>query len=481
MNRERAHFTALVAVTGITAYFSYAYFHIDEYFQILELVRYKNGDIGDPLPWEHVERLRPWLQPALYFGVVKVLGLHDAYRMAFVLRLLTGLANVGSVFLLWRTTERWLETDEAKRLHLRVLTLLGFLPYLFVRTSSESASAAALTAGFALIFRSTRKREGKWEGEPSLVQMALGGFLLGAAFEFRFQTAFSSLPIVIWLLVHRVRRIALLAGGGFAALLLGALADRWGYGEWQFPAWTYFRTNILEGAAGTFGTEPPFAYVWMTPANLFFPVVGALIVLVVLAWRRHLRDPLTAATLPFVLVHCLIAHKEERFLFPVVTLCVALVAFAGVRIRAFRFFAAWSFAGMALLACFAVGWHTHVRFERGVHDHVGDELHAIATPEIDLNLPPFRPRVYDVQKAPAAEIARRVETNAAPDWLIMDRPDLDDAPELKGHARLVFSELPFFEDAAMRSREMRWVDWYNAHASLPLRHVHYRSLYRLER
>lgn len=483
MNRERAHFTALVAVTCITAYFSYAYFHIDEYFQVLELVRFKNGDIGDPLPWENVERLRPWLQPLVYFGIVKVLGLHDTYRMAFVLRLLTGLANVGSVFLLWRTTEPWLESDGAKRLHLRVLTLLGFLPYLFVRTSSESASAAALTAGFALLFRGAHERDGKWvvAEETFRRDLVLGGFLLGCAFEFRFQTAFASAGILVWLLAHRVRRVSSIALGGGAAVLLGALADRWGYGEWQFPAWTYFKANILEGAAGTFGTDPPFAYLWMTPANIFFPVVVALMVLVAIAWKRNLRHPLTAATLPFVLVHGLISHKEERFLFPVVTLSAALVAFAGVRIRGFKFLAAWSFAGMALLAFFALGWHTHVRFERGVHDHVGDELHAIATPEIDLNLPPFRPRVYDVQKAAAAEIARRIAAHTAPEWLITDRPDLTEAPALEGHATLVFSELPFFEDEAMRAREMRWIDAYNAHASGPLRKVHYRSLYRLER
>ena len=108
--------------------------------------------------------------------------------------------------------------------------------------------------------------------------------------------------------------------GGLLALALGVLVDRWGYGEWTFPAWSYFRTNVLEGAAGICGTDPPLSYLWMLPANVFFPALILLLLLAVLAWLRWPRHPLTWTTAPFFVVHNLVSHKEERFLFPMAIL-----------------------------------------------------------------------------------------------------------------------------------------------------------------
>ncbi|MBX3233039.1 MAG: hypothetical protein KIT84_12785 [Labilithrix sp.] len=481
MNRARPYLAVTLGVTCVTAYFSAAYFHVDEYFQVLELVRFKLGEIGEPLPWEHVERLRPWLQPFLYYCVATALGVRDTFRLAFVARLVTGLANVGALALLLRTTLPWLGSEREQRFHVRVLTLLGFFPYLFVRTSSESASMAALTAGFAVLLAGATRDGARWTAPLPPRSAVLGGFLLGLAFELRFQTAFASLGIAAWLGVVARRRALLLLPGGLGAVVLGALADRWGYGAWELPAWTYFRANLLEGAAGMFGTDPPFSYLWLTPANVFLPVVVAVMIAVAVAWRRNLRHPLTAATLPFVVVHNLIAHKEERFLFPVAVLVVALVSLTTKPGRWLKPLAVYSTAMMALLAFVPLGWHTHVRFTRWVHEHLGDDFHAVALPEIDLNLPPFRPRVYDVEKADAAEIVRRLDAREARTWLIADRPILTTGTSLDERAVLVYSELPGYADPAWRARAMRWVDAYNAAARPPLRKVHYRSLYRLDR
>lgn len=451
------HLAALAGVTIVTAYFSFGYFHIDEYFQVLELTRFKLGMVGDPLPWEHAERLRPWLQPAIYTLVAYLTGVRDVFRLAFEARLITGLANVGAIWLLLAATLPMLPDEADQKRHLRILTLLGFLPYLFVRTSSESASTAALTAGVALLL---------------LERPALGGLCLGLAFEFRFQTAFASAGILVWLIVNRKRWWPILPGA-IAALVLGTLADRWGYGEWQFPAWTYFKANILEGAAGTFGTDPPFAYLWLSPANVFLPVVVAFMICAVLAWRRAPKHPLTAATLPFVLIHCLISHKEERFLFPIIPLVAAEISLV-VKPRLPRVLVGWNFFWMGVLAFIPLGWHTNARFMRWEHDHIGDELHAIALPEINLNFPAFRPRIYDVQKADPEEIARRVAVGSAPKWLIADFPAMKTGTALDSYAKLAYTELPFYETT------LPWIDWYNAHAFGPLRQVHFRTMYRLD-
>ena len=90
----RAHLAVTLMVTCVTAWFSYAYFHIDEYFQVLELTRSKLDPASVPVfPWEHTQRLRPWLQPLIYwlFGrIARAFGGLDPFQDAFVFRLLTG-------------------------------------------------------------------------------------------------------------------------------------------------------------------------------------------------------------------------------------------------------------------------------------------------------------------------------------------------------------------------------------------------------
>jgi phosphatidylinositol glycan class B len=507
----RLHLAVLLAVTCVTAWFSYGCFHNDEYFQIIELTRLRLGEM-DPrlMPWEYGARIRPWLQPFVYWCAAKVVatvGVRDIFQLAIVFRLLTGVANVGALALFLRTTLPWMSTPEEKRAHTRIVTLIGFLPYLFVRTSSESGSMAALTAGFAVLLAgATPRTDGSRQWSvPALARpmsALLGGFSFGLAFEMRFQTAFLGLGVVAWLIVvARVSAVQLLliALGGVSALMVGAVVDFWGYGVWTFPALSYFRANVLEGVADSYGRDPAFAYLWILPANVFFPVLVALLVLAVMAWIRCPRHPITWATLPFFVVHNLIAHKEERFLFPMAVLATALPmmaigpSFANPSGRLERS-ASWcwakrsawsakalavaSFAGMLLLAFVPLNWRLNVRFTRHLHDMIGDELHATALPEVGLYLPAFHPRIYDVDRADPEEIARRLDAGTARRWLITDRPTLDGTP-LEHRAELVYSELPLFEDVERRQQLTRLL--LAADAKLPgSRKLRFRSLYRLK-
>lgn len=504
------HLAALFVVTCITAWFSYAYFHPDEYFQVIEYARAKLGFV-DPkvLPWEYAQRMRPWLQPFIYFLIGRGLGIRDVFAFAFACRLVTGIANVGAVAMFLRTTLPWFRTDEEKLVHLRVVTCLGFLPYLFVRTSSESGSMAALTAAFALVLRDAQPRDDgrKWT-IPSLEhgwRLSLVGVLFGVAFECRFQTAFFALGLVAWLVViggARGGALARVVLGGVASVLVGALIDRWGYGTWTFPPWTYFQANLLEGAASLFGRDPLLSYFWMLSANIFAPVVLVLLALAVVAWLRSPRHPVTWVTLPFFVIHSLIAHKEERFLFPIAVVSTALVtmalgpsfgpgALAKVTCRVARWgwerrwawpgkvLAVVSTAGMVLLTFFAIGWNHNVRFTRFLHDSIGNEFYATALPEIPAPAPAFHSPVWEVDKADPEEIVRRIAAGQAREWLVTDRPSLQTGTILDSRAVLVFSELPFFRYPAIAERERQLIDAYNARAPMALRRLHFRSLYRI--
>lgn len=506
---RRAHLAAALAVTVVTAIGSYAYFHIDEHYQVLEPVFWKLGYTESwTLPFEYPARMRPWLQPALYVALARalgVVGVRDMFTLGASFRLVTGLASVGALALFLRTTVPWMKTDEERRLHVRIATLLGFLPYLYVRTSSETLAMAAFTAAFSVALEGAARDEGEgartWSVPASPRRLLLAGVLLGIAFEARFQSAFLALGLVAWLAwVGRVtrRRLEPLAAGGASMLLAGAGLDRWGYGAWTFPPWTYLRTNVLEGVAALFGDEPPFAYAWMLPANVFFPIVVALLALAVLGWIRHPRHPVTWATLPFFLVHNLLAHKEERFLFPMAILATALVTMAigpsdgrPLRLASWlwarrwgvgaKVLVGWSFAMMVLLALWPLGWHHHVRFTRHVHALLGDELHAVALTDFDLGLPAYHGRTYDVVKAPPDEIARQLDEGTAREWLIADTPRLRTGnASLDARLHLVWTELPA-DGTSLGAALLSATEAYDARARPPLRPIRYRSLYRLDR
>lgn len=496
----RAHLLALLALTCVTAYGSYGYFHPDEYFQVLHLARIKLGQVSDPaVPWEIAAEMRPWLQPALYTALGRALGwagARDPFTFAFLCRLATGLVGVGSVAAFLAASLRWVEGDEARRAHVRVVTLAGFLPYLLVRTSSEALSAAAFTAGLSVLeLAGVSERR-----DPRPLAALAAGALFGVAFEARYQTAIMTLGYVAWLVViarARPRTVIAVASGAALPVLVALPIDRWGYGAWTFPPLEYAAVNLFEGAAVLFGADPPFSYLWASPANVFMPLVLALMACLFLSWWRRPRHVVTWVTLPFFVVHGLLSHKEERFLFPMVLLVLATPALATARdpargARAGELLArlrrgpvgkiVWgaSFAMAALLAVYPLGWNHHVPFQRYVHERIGDALSAHALEDFDLGRPAFAPRVYEIDKDAPEAIAARAGRGEGKEWLVVDAPRVRTGTELDRRVELVYSELPF-TGTALEPAALAFVDAYNERARPPLRPLRHRSLFRLRR
>ena len=151
--------------------------------------------------------------------------------------------------------------------------------------------------------------------------------MCGLAFESRYQTGLLGLGPVCLAGDHCARPLP--GAGGvcrrrLVALAIGALADRWGYGQFVFPPLGYVDVNLVQGvAAHQFGHEPVFAYLYLLPAQIFFAITLVLMAGMVAMWLRNPRHAVTWATLPFVLAHVAIAHKEARFLFPLAILATA--------------------------------------------------------------------------------------------------------------------------------------------------------------
>ncbi|MDB5735918.1 MAG: Mannosyltransferase [Alphaproteobacteria bacterium] len=480
----------LTAVTLVTAWFSALFYFPDEHYQVLEFMSHKLGITpAAALPWEFTARIRPWTQPLIYYAIARPLlglGVSDLFTILWILRLLTGLFSLATLAAFARALLPTLPGDVEKRAFLRYLPLFGFLPYLFVRTSSETFSAAFFALGLALAM-----------GPQTAARLALAGLLCGLAFECRYQTALMTLGLFAWLaIVARVRIAALGAfiAGGVAALALGALADRWGYGVWVFPPFDYFNVNILQGvAARTFGREPFFAYFYLLPATGFFAITLVVMAGMIAMWLRNPRHPVSWASLPFVALHVAVAHKEARFLFPLAILATSfpVLGFSPLLPRGRHAFAriwqwrhswaakattALSLVFMAYLAVYPFGVRPHMPMARYLYRH--DPGAVVSLAPVFESYPMVRPAHYQPRQVSGPQLAALLDKGPV---LFLSETPLP-PPGIK--ATLLYSEFPLTRFGYGDAGE-NFIRGYTGFAAkarfLKLLPLHWYTLYRLER
>ena len=145
---------SLLLIT-VAAYFSYGFYQFDEHYQVVELVSYKLGRTpADQLAWEFHEEIRPWLQPGLYYVVAKglgCLGVENPFTLATGFRAVSGLLGWAAITAVMLAAGALGGNDRRRRAAVVLLALLWLIPYLAVRTSSESLSSDFLTLGVVVL------------------------------------------------------------------------------------------------------------------------------------------------------------------------------------------------------------------------------------------------------------------------------------------------------------------------------------------
>ncbi len=325
---SRAVAAALV-VSVLTAWFNRGFLTSDEHWQIIEFAWHRLGhEPASALPWEFAERIRSGFQPWLAAGLFTLLeraGAFTPFLAAFLLRLASALLGLWVSLRLCARLLPTIRRQAYRRLAFYGTLFLWMAPFLRARFSADGWGASLTFLGLTLLLDAADAwpADERGAGAPiparAVVLAAGAGVVWGFAFFVRVQMAPAIAGASLWLLVYRCgswRPIALAAAASLVAVAANVVIDHWLYGAWVFTPFRYVDVNMIHGVAAQRGTSPW----WMTfaPALLLllppFDVL-ALATLLVGAWtcRRHL---LAWMILPFVLAHAASAHKEVRFMIP---------------------------------------------------------------------------------------------------------------------------------------------------------------------
>ncbi|MBF0207481.1 MAG: hypothetical protein HQK53_11385 [Oligoflexia bacterium] len=325
----------VIVVYGLAAFFSTGYNHFDEHFQILEFSQYKMGVLSKAdLPWEFKEQMRSALQPSMVYLLQRIFSSFDPFTIAFILRLLSATLSICAATLLTYSLKPMFPTfstfynfhkssNEKKFLNYYILitffTWFGVLQA--VRFSSENWSGQFFVIGLAILLPSITPRFTLFAS--SYWRFLFTGFCLGLAFCFRYHTGILIAGLLLWSLfigkIH-LRFLLTIVLGICSAITLELFVDRWFYGNWVLPQINYFVQTLVLDKVSSFGIEPWWFYFWKVFIRAIPPIGLTIIIAFFYLIITKPKSMLVWVTVPFLLIHTGIGHKEIRFVFPLIPL-----------------------------------------------------------------------------------------------------------------------------------------------------------------
>lgn len=313
----------------VAALFSSGYHQFDEHFQINEFAGLKLGLTEQSnLPWEFHRQMRSAIQPAIVVLVHLIFGLfnfNDPFIISTIMRLLSAALSFWAIHLFYSAYKDKIADQILKKWFVLLSFFTWFALYNNVRFSAEHWGGAIFLIAIALFQK---------KGELQKKDFLITGLLCGLAFIFRFQVGFLVLGFWLWLLIIKkigFQNIVLVSFGILLSVGFGILVDRWFYGDWTIASfnylWTFVDYNIITDKSG-FGISPWYGYFQGFTQILIPPFSLVFILCPLIVFFFKPRNVLTWIIVPFLVIHCIIPHKEHRFFFPIVGFLPLLIIMA---------------------------------------------------------------------------------------------------------------------------------------------------------
>ncbi|MEM9907623.1 MAG: glycosyltransferase family 39 protein, partial [Cyanobacteria bacterium P01_D01_bin.44] len=294
--------------------------HPDEVFQYLEQAHRLTFGYGT-LPWEYVHGIRNWLLPGLLSLVLssyRGLGLDDPDIYIPGVQILSCIVSVSAIYCTY-----WIGRQVGSESVGRLASLLTCLWFEMVmqahRATPEILGAYLLLGAITCLVR-----------RPTRPSALLLGLCCGAAVALRLQYAPAVVVVLVMVLIDGWRGkwprdgIVIAIASFLAIILFVGWLDYYTYGSFFVSYYNNYLYNKVYGVSSLWGEQSPGFYLaklGVYSAGLFWvAIAGSLL-------RKGSKPWLILAMLGSIwLPHTLIAHKEYRFIFMAVPLCLLLTA-----------------------------------------------------------------------------------------------------------------------------------------------------------
>jgi phosphatidylinositol glycan class B len=325
--------------------FSEGHHKLDEYDGILINTGYLLGYFDHSMlsTNETFHQIRPWLQPYLYAGLLwpfHALGFENPFFQNFVIRLFSSLLAYLALWGMIKHIPKFISDKRGQVVSLIAFCSLWFLPYHHARGSSENLSASFFLFAIILLLNKLPSEElfpkelrvniqSKSLSLPLSYSLGIG-VLLGLSFIFRFQMSVMVFFLCLWILLFssiRLRDLAIISLAVFSSMGANLIVDYFGYGDWTFTPWNYWDFNINQGVADSYGVDPWYFFFTKTLVKGIPPISLFFIAPYFYLWIKKPLHLLTWLSLPFLVVHSMIGHKELRFMFALAWFLPVTIAF----------------------------------------------------------------------------------------------------------------------------------------------------------
>lgn len=306
--------------------FSVGFYTHDEQREVLQVVGHALGFYDDSyLSIQYHGMIRSWLHPLMYIWPGKMWAIFlkpNPFHLAVLFRFISAAIGVASLWALYKCFEERFKEEIYQSWYFLFAGLLWFLPFLHVRTANENLCTSFFIFGLYYLVKDA--------SVSGLKKSVWAGLLFGASFMLRFQMCVMIASSVLWFLIFRKyswKKYFVLTFSFFVFVGIATAIDSYYYGKLTFTPYNYFYLNIIQKYAASFGVTPWYDYFVQSfrygapPLSLFF--IGVFLLL----WIRFAGSLLTWITLPFFIVHCLIGHKEFRFIFPIIFFLPAILPY----------------------------------------------------------------------------------------------------------------------------------------------------------
>ena len=308
----------------ITTYFSIGFYSDDEHFQILEPTAYLlglneiiiNDDSGYYWEWYSHSRIRPWIQPYVYYKIIifiKQFGINDPFIWTYILRLVSSIIGIASIVYLFFTLKKEFLVTKTFFNYL-LLFSFWFYPFLNSRTSSESIGISFFIIGFCFLYKNLLTKN----NFKDIIILFFISFLLGLSLVVKFILVFAFFPIGFWLLFNSKKLINFITIfiGTTLALLFGLFIDYINWGSFKNTYWQFYEYNLgrydrLDG----FGVEPWYYYILETVISLA-PILSLFFVISFFIFCiKNPNNIISWICLCTLIPLSFIGHKEIRYIF----------------------------------------------------------------------------------------------------------------------------------------------------------------------